>query len=52
MLVIGYAWKYIGRDLIETWLRVTWWFVKVIFPLLLGGVSLVGIIGAILPAEE
>lgn len=51
VLVIGYAWKFIARDLIKTWLRETWWFVKVIFPLLLGGVFLVGIIGAILPEQ-
>lgn len=51
LLVIGYAWKFIARDMIETWLRETWWFVKVIFPLLLGGVFLVGIIGAILPEQ-
>ncbi len=51
LLVIGYAWKFIARDLIETWLRETWWFVKVIFPLLLVGVFLVGIIGAILPEQ-
>ncbi len=51
LLVVGYAWKFIARDLIEAWLRETWWFVKVIFPLLLGGVFLVGIIGAILPQQ-
>jgi len=51
LLVIGYALKFIARDLIETWLRETWWFVKVIFPLLLAGVFLVGIIGAILPEQ-
>jgi uncharacterized protein len=51
LLVAGYAWKFIARDLIESWLRETWWFVKVIFPLLLGGVFLVGIIGAIIPEQ-
>jgi uncharacterized protein len=51
LLVAGYAWKFIAHDLIQAWLRETWWFVKVIFPLLLGGVFLVGIIGAILPEQ-
>jgi len=30
-------------------MRETWWFVRLIFPLLLGGVFVVGIIGALLP---
>jgi len=34
---------------IKNWLKETWWFVKIIFPLLLIGVFIVGIIGKILP---
>jgi hypothetical protein len=30
-------------------MRETWWFVRIIFPLLLGGVFVVGVIGALLP---
>jgi uncharacterized protein len=46
-----YAWKVVPSDKIKIWLGETWWFVKTIFPLLLGGVFLVGIIGKILPEE-
>lgn len=46
-----YAWTYVDRSQIAGWLRETGWFIKMIFPLLLGGVFLVGIIQAILPAE-
>ena len=31
------------------WLEETWWFIRLIFPLLLLGVFVVGIIGAVLP---
>ncbi len=37
------------REEIKGWLQETWWFVKIIFPLLLVGVFLIGIIGKILP---
>lgn len=37
------------REEIKDWLRETWWFVKIIFPLLLAGVFVVGIIGKLLP---
>lgn len=51
-LVLGvYAWKMIPRNKIKIWITETWWFVKIIFPLLLGGVFLVGIIGKVLPEE-
>jgi len=51
VVVAAYVWKAIEIDRIKDWLRETWWFVRVIFPLLLGGVFVVGIIGAILPPE-
>lgn len=44
-----YAWKTLPLEKIKIWLRETWWFVQTIFPLLLGGVFLVGIIGHVLP---
>ncbi|MFC2017512.1 permease [Chloroflexota bacterium] len=46
-----YALKTIDRDKLRTWLGETWWFVRIIFPLLLAGVFIVGIIGALLPQE-
>ena len=50
-VVAVYAWKTIDRDKIRAWLKETWWFVRIIFPLLLAGVFIVGIIGALLPQE-
>ncbi len=48
-LVAGYAlWKK-PRGEIRRWLGETWWFVRIIFPLLLLGVFIVGVIGAVLP---
>jgi len=51
VVVATYVWKAIDRDRIKDWLRETWWFVRIIFPLLLAGVFVVGIIGAVLPQE-
>jgi hypothetical protein len=51
VVVAAYVWKAIEIDRIKDWLRETWWFVRVIFPLLLAGVFIVGIIGAVLPPE-
>ena len=45
----AYAWRAIGRDQIVQWLQESWWFVRIIFPLLLAGVFLVGVIGYLLP---
>lgn len=46
-----YVWRVIPPDKIKIWMGETWWFVRTIFPLLLGGVFLVGIIGKLLPEE-
>jgi len=51
VVVAIYAWKIIDRDKIKDWLKETLWFVRIIFPLLLAGVFVVGIIGALLPQE-
>ena len=52
LVVVGvYVWRFIAIDRIKAWLGETWWFVRIIFPLLLAGVFLVGIIGALLPPE-
>lgn len=50
-VIAAYVWKVISPEKIKVWMRETWWFVRAIFPLLLGGVFLVGIIGKILPEE-
>ena len=51
LLMVIYALKVVDREKIKEWLRETWWFVRIIFPLLLIGVFIVGIIGKILPEE-
>jgi len=51
LVLAAFAWKSLSRDEIATWLRESWWFIKIIFPLLLLGVFLVGIIGKLLPEE-
>ena len=51
VIVAAYAWKTLDREKIGSWLRESWWFVRIIFPLLLAGVFIVGIIGALLPQE-
>ena len=51
VVVALYAWKTIDGDKLRDWFRETWWFVRIIFPLLLAVVFIVGIIGALLPQE-
>ncbi len=46
-----YALRVLAKERLKQWLMESWWFVRIIFPLLLGGVFLVGIIGKILPEE-
>ncbi len=46
-----YAARRLSRTEIGMWLRETWWFVRVIFPLLLMGVFVVGVIGKLLREE-
>jgi len=48
-LAIAYAWWRKTGEEIRRWLEETWWFVRIIFPLLLAGVFIVGVIGAALP---
>ena len=48
-IAAGYALKVMRRSVIMDWMRETWFFVRIIFPLLLLGVFLVGIIGKVLP---
>ncbi len=42
------VWKKSGAE-IRRWMEETWWFVRIIFPLLLAGVFIVGVMGALLP---
>ena len=51
VVVSVYTWKTVDGERIKAWLKETWWFVRIIFPLLLAGVFIVGIIGALLPQE-
>ena len=46
-----YAWRVKSWEEIRRWLTETWWFVRIIFPLLLAGVFIVGVIGTVLPRE-
>lgn len=49
-LIMGiYALKVITGQRLKDWMRETWWFVRIIFPLLLLGVFIVGIVGKVLP---
>jgi hypothetical protein len=49
VIVALYAWKVKSGEEIRQWMTETWWFVRIIFPLLLGGVFIIGIIGKLLP---
>jgi len=51
VVMFVYAFKVKPIDEIKRWLKETWWFVRIIFPLLLLGVFIVGIIGKLLPQE-
>ncbi len=51
LILVAYGLLKLTREEIERWLRETWWFVKIILPLLLIGVFLVGVIGKLLPEE-
>jgi len=49
LIMVIYALKALSRERLKDWLRESWWFVRIIFPLLLIGVFVVGVIGKILP---
>jgi hypothetical protein len=49
VIMFTYAFKVKHLDEIKKWLKETWWFVRIIFPLLLLGVFIVGVIGKLLP---
>jgi len=49
--VAAYALWTKSRADLRRWMDETWWFVRIIFPLLLAGVFVVGVIGALLPRQ-
>ncbi|MCX8092634.1 MAG: permease [Candidatus Goldbacteria bacterium] len=51
VILIIYAVIFMDKEKIKSWLKESWWFVKTIFPLLLAGVFVVGVIGKIIPQE-
>lgn len=51
LIIAAYAIKALTREETLRCLRETWWFIKLIFPLLLIGVFLVGVLGKLLPEE-
>ncbi len=51
VVMLAYALKAKTVDEIKKWLKESWWFVKIIFPLLLLGVFIVGVIGKLLPQD-
>lgn len=52
MVIVGiYALAVKSKEEILHWMGETWWFVRIILPLLLGGVFVVGVIGKLLPQQ-
>ncbi|UCB57705.1 MAG: permease [Candidatus Omnitrophota bacterium] len=51
LIMLAYALKVKSKQELKDWMRQTFWFVRIIFPLLLLGVFIVGIIGKILPED-
>jgi uncharacterized membrane protein YraQ (UPF0718 family) len=51
LVVVVYSIFSLKREEVKTWLSETWWFVKIIFPLMLLGVFIVGVVGVLLPKE-
>jgi uncharacterized membrane protein YraQ (UPF0718 family) len=49
--VFIYAFWAKPKEELKRWMGETWWFVRLIFPLLLVGVFVVGVIGKLLPEE-
>jgi hypothetical protein len=50
-IAAGYAFLALPMARLKDWMRETWFFVKTIFPLLIAGVFIVGIIGKVLPED-
>ncbi|MEM4847366.1 MAG: permease, partial [Thermosphaera sp.] len=48
-ITMSYAFKFIGRNHVSVWMHETLWFVRIIFPLLLVGVFVIGVVSKLLP---
>ncbi|MCM8831182.1 MAG: permease [Candidatus Omnitrophica bacterium] len=46
-----YAIKFLNKEEAKNWLRETWWFIRMIVPILFLGVFIVGFVGKLLPKE-
>jgi uncharacterized membrane protein YraQ (UPF0718 family) len=51
LIIAVYALKALSKEEIKSFLRESWWFIKLILPLLLIGVFLVGVLGKLLPED-
>jgi uncharacterized membrane protein YraQ (UPF0718 family) len=51
IIVFIYAFWAKPKEELKRWMGETWWFVRLIFPLLLVGVFVIGVIGKLLPEE-
>lgn len=49
VIMFAYAFHVKSIEGIKKWLKESWWFIRVIFPFLLLGVFIVGVIGKLLP---
>lgn len=49
IVTMGYAFKFIEIEQVRAWLYETLWFVRMIFPLLLIGAFVIGVVGKLLP---
>ncbi|MEW6048019.1 MAG: permease, partial [Bacillota bacterium] len=47
----AWAWWRLGAERRTAWLRETWWFVRLIVPVLLVGVFVLGVVSELLPPE-
>jgi hypothetical protein len=52
LAVIVMTWRWVDREEFGTWMHNTWDFTKLLIPLLLGGVFVVGFISALLPDRQ
>ncbi len=51
LAVMVMTWRWFDRGEVVEWMRNTWDFAKMLVPLLLGGVFLVGFLGALIPEK-
>lgn len=51
IIVFSYSFWAKPKEELKRWMSETWWFVRLIFPLLLAGVFVVGVLGKLLPQE-